>query len=631
MVGKIKAYVQRQLYNRCYNRYVAETERQKDCYRQWALINEGWKSRSYPAAPEVALQPMDALQGGVTFADREGITLFYDARGSLEEKAVAVVGAFFRENPHVQVAYADEDVTEDGLRKAPWFKPQWSPDTLLSFQYMGHAVAIRSDLLPDAYTGSFYDLLLYVTKEITDAGWIKANDEKKAIAPIGKVLIHMPPSTEDDERKCGFNLWERMTVSTIIPSKDNPDVLKTCISSLLERTDLSGIMLEIIVVDNGSTEDNRKRLEEMSASFNFRYIYEPQPFNFSRMCNLGVSKATGQYLLFLNDDMEIVQADWLKLLLDKAKEPHVGAVGAKLIYPGTDIIQHIGITNIKVGPVHKLLKKHDGESHYHGQNRHVYDMIGVTAACLLIDRDKYRRAGGLTEEMAVAYNDVELNFALHDLGYYNVFRGDVMLYHHESLSRGDDNLSDEKWVRLLKEKDILYRKHPHLKSFDPFYSPNLAVHSNLYLPAFMYEYEKRDYYTKLKAFKGPLPEKWENGCLTVNTEHAREEKKLEFDEKDDTIWIEGWSYVLGMDNARYQRKLLLAGEKGQIYEAAVLPRYRKDVVDILPDETNVALAGFVCRIPKQDLIPDTYRVAMVASDMCSMQKLYRMSEKTFTV
>ena len=471
-----------------------------------------------------------------------------------------------------------------------------------------------------------------MTKKVTDKRWIKANDTQKEIAPIGKVLLHMREETQDCERAtCGAGSSGAL-ISVVIPSKDNPDVLEICIASLRDKTVLpSWVSLEIIVVDNGSSGENRIRLERLAEQFHFRYFYHPMEFNFSRMCNYGIRKSNGDYILLLNDDMEIIQSDWLAKLYEKASLPHAGAVGAKLLYPDSDVIQHIGITNIKVGPVHKLLKKHDSKSHYHGQNRHVYDMIGVTAACLLIARDKYDQAGGLYEEMAVAYNDVELNFALYELGYYNIERCDVTLYHHESLSRGDDNLSDEKWIRLLHEKDILYTRHPSLKGFDPFYSRNLAVHSNLYLSNFMYAYEKRDYYTDVKLWKKPEPVQWENGCLTVNAEHARKEKKLEFTERDDVYWIEGWSYVLGMDNCRYKRSLLLLGSGGKIYQAAVLDRYRKDVEAILPEQQNVALAGFVCRIPKDALPADTYTVSMLASDRCSSQRLYAKTEMKFTV
>ena len=671
MVQKIKTLIQDKLNIACYKKYVSEVERQKDSYRQWYLREEGWKHQTYSGALEQSVVPVP-MQSVVKGFEREypaGIVLFYDERGELEEKAAAVVAEFFAQYPFVQIAYGDEDrLDETGLRVDPWFKPQWSPDTLDSFQYFGHIFAVRAGLLAELtaeewesclkgrFENNCYQILLALTKKVTDKRWIKANDTPKEIAPIGKVLLHMREETQDCERaadgagsggvagndgaaeSCGSapagnsDHVKGALISAVIPSKDNPDVLETCIASLRDKTVLpSGVSLEIIVVDNGSSGENRIRLEQLAAQYKFRYFYHPMEFNFSRMCNYGIGKSNGDYILLLNDDMEIIQSDWLVKLYEKASLPHVGAVGAKLLYPDSDVIQHIGITNIKVGPVHKLLKKHDSESHYHGQNRHVYDMIGVTAACLLISRDKYDQAGGLYEEMAVAYNDVELNFALYELGYYNIERCDVTLYHHESLSRGDDNLSDEKWIRLLHEKDILYTRHPSLKGFDPFYSRNLAVHSNLYLSNFMYAYEKRDYYTDVKLWKKPEPVQWENGCLIVNAEHARKEKKLEFTERDDVYWIEGWSYVLGMDNCRYKRSLLLLGSEGKIYQAAVLDRYRKDVEAILPEQQNVALAGFVCRIPKDALPADTYTVSMLASDRCSNQILYRKTDQTFVL
>ena len=633
MVKTIKRAIQNKLNSRCYKKYLAEKERQSDCYGQWYLRNEDWKMKHFPPA-----------------ADESELVFFADKNGILEEKAKAVVTAFFREHPYVQLAYADEDcINENGKRYAPWFKPQWYPDTLAGFSYFGHFFAARrklldaaapelwQDCLTDCDSEKCHTLLLRLTDYITKQRWILANDKRKEIASIDKVLIHQKRMSEPFslQRKSG-KLPKDARVSIIIPSKDNPKVLATCIESIRRKTLLAdaqgnALWMEILVIDNGSLPENRKILSEMAKQYAFSYHYEPMPFNFSKMCNLGAERAKGDYLLFLNDDMEIIQEDWLLGLLEMAAMPHAGAVGAKLLYPDSDLIQHIGITNIKVGPVHKLLKQHDEISHYHGQNRHVYDMIGVTAACLLIAKEKFEEAGRFFEGMAVAYNDVDLNFSLYELGYYNIFRGDVALYHHESLSRGDDNLSDEKWLRLLKEKDILYTRHPSLKAFDPFYSRNLAPHSNLYLPAYLYAFEKRDYYTSVRKLKKNRVEKWENNCLVVNVEHAREEKKLEFTERDDVYWIEGWSYVLGMDNSRYARKLLLYGEAGSVYEAQVLDRYRKDVAEILPQQQNVALAGFVCRIPKDALPADTYHIAMLASDRCSGQKLLQKTEKSFTI
>lgn len=124
----------------------------------------------------------------------------------------------------------------------------------------------------------------------------------------------------------------------------------------------------------------------LNEDFRFVYHYEPMEFNFSKMCNLGVSLATGDYILLLNDDIEITQDNWLEKLMEKAVLPHVGAVGAKLIYPGTEIIQHAGITNIHLGPAHKLQFRSDALEFYFGRNRMAMDVLGVTGACLLVKK-----------------------------------------------------------------------------------------------------------------------------------------------------------------------------------------------------------------------------------------------------
>ncbi len=643
MVQKIKAKIQEKLNDICFERHLREIDRQDDSYKQWYRCNEGWKQEKYPPADQKI----------VIFADKDGI---------VEEQAAGVVCKLFREQPYVQIAYADEDcVDENGKRYAPWFKPQWSPDTLESFQYFGHFFAVRKSLLDgiessewencltDCSSEACYRLLLKLTRKVTDTKWISASDKEKAIVPIGKVLIHMQEEKSDTESvqdvmresvvpdETVAENREQAVISVIIPSKDNPAVLKTCISSMREKTMLEApgwgvkLSLEIIVIDNGSNAQNREMVGNMAQQYGFTYLYEPMTFNFSRMCNLGVEKSGGDYVLLLNDDMEIIQPDWLLRLYEKASLPHAGGVGAKLLYPDSDVIQHIGITNAYVGPIHKLLKLHDEKSYYHGQNRHIYDMIGVTAACLLVSKKKFYEAGALYEGMAVAYNDVDFGFALYELGYYNILRNDVVLYHHESLSRGDDTLSDEKWLRLLQEKDILYERHPSLKHFDPFHSGNLAGNSNLYLPNYIYDFEKRDCGLKVKKWRGQEPLKWANECLIVNVEHAKEEKKLELKEQNDVYWIEGWSYILGLDNCRYKRSLLLQADNGDIYEAEVLNRYRKDVVAVLPQQKNVEMAGFTCRFPKGTLPAGTYTIALLAKDCCSGQRLYRKTENSLVI
>ena len=182
-------------------------------------------------------------------------------------------------------------------------------------------------------------------------------------------------------------------VSIVIPSKDNPEALRQCIHSVYAHTDYPNF--EIIVVDNGSTARVRVGLENFRQECPFTYLYLPMDFNFSAMCNAGVKEAGGEYILLLNDDMEVIEDTWLTRLVGQASLKHVGSVGAKLLYPNSTKIQHAGISNTIYGPGHKLKKMDDTVSYYYGRNRFVYDMIGVTAACLIMRRSYYLAIGGL--------------------------------------------------------------------------------------------------------------------------------------------------------------------------------------------------------------------------------------------
>ena len=197
-------------------------------------------------------------------------------------------------------------------------------------------------------------------------------------------------------------------------------------------------------------------------------------FNFSRMCNLGVKNSSGDILLFLNDDIEVLDGQWLENMVGHAQVPYTGAVGAKLLYPDRDSIQHIGIINIKLGPVHLFARYTDKSTYYFNRNRIEYNYLAVTAACLTIERRKFDEVGGFDEGLAVAYNDVDFCFKLFEAGYYNVIRNDAVLIHYESISRGDDRDSDEKYARLMKEQQVLYEKHPRFDRIDPFYNINLT-------------------------------------------------------------------------------------------------------------------------------------------------------------
>ena len=239
------------------------------------------------------------------------------------------------------------------------------------------------------------------------------------------------------------------------------------------RSEVSASCLMTVI--EGSSEENKIKYDELIGSVRGKYIYEKSEFNFSKMCNTGARAASGQYLLFLNDDIEIRDGLWLQRMVGHAELPYIGAVGAKLMYPDDDLIQHCGVINLrKAGPAHAFIRMNDNSIPYFWRTEIEYNWLAVTAACLLVDKEKFNQVGGFNEDFAVAYNDVDLCFKLYEAGYYNVVRADAVLIHYESVSRGYDNYDGAKMERLINEREKLYSMHPDLRGRDPFFNPNLT-------------------------------------------------------------------------------------------------------------------------------------------------------------
>lgn len=421
-------------------------------------------------------------------------------------------------------------------------------------------------------------------------------------------------------------------VSVVIPSKDHAELLKKCICSFLERTSLSEMqrVVEFIVVDNGSNDENRQTIQAFleSVKVEYHYIYRPMPFNFSAMCNIGAAQAGGEYILLLNDDMEIIEENWLRILLGQALLPGTGAVGAKLWYPEEERIQHAGITNMHIGPSHKLVTFPDDRIYYYGHNAVTYDMIAVTAACLLVKRSIYREVGGLDEDMAVAYNDVDFCFKTAEAGYRNVVRNDAVLLHHESASRGLDELSSEKWTRLLQEKEKLYKKHTLFYKRDPYYSEQLADDAPDYRIGYQYPYERRLLTAEpvRQEGKGKL-KKVLSGMVMLTVERTGYQHKIHMDEPD-ILETEGWCYMLDQDNCLFERWLILESEQGDFYyQVPVRERLRPDVEAILPRQKNIELSGFTCRILKESIVAGDYGVGMLYRNVLNGRLFYRRSDR----
>ncbi len=691
MIGKIKGILQEKLYQKCKAEYDEALRYQTDPYLLWIKENEqtadeGLES-SYPALGVVY---MENCAEGFSLADCDKeILLFVSERGRIAVGAFREILHYFDTHKDVNVVYADEDVWQlceddsaqnaddaDAHRIFPWTKPMWSPDTLFSFFYFGNIFAVRRSafldiawLGEDDYRKNIYDFILKATEDEKRAGHIEkvlfhAYRKGESRAAIEKELLHSTDFIgagrqydgikEAAMARRGLNgelITEETTgisypvyrlrgeplISIVIPSKDNEDALKQCIRSIYAHTAYRNF--EMIVVDNGSTEQVRMGLENFRQECPFTYLYIPMDFNFSRMCNLGVQEAKGEYVLLLNDDMEAVEDSWLLRLAGQASLEHVGAVGAKLLYPNTSLIQHAGIANTVSGPGHKLKKLDDSVSYYYGRNRFIYDLIGVTAACLMIRRERYLELGGLFEGLAVAYNDVDFCFRLCEKGLYNVQRNDVALYHHESLSRGDDMQDKNKLKRLMAEKDVLYQRHRQFYRQDPFIGTLMNDGEPEYGCRWLEGYELvnlSDCDDKLLQGKRLPDAATMNNAIMVVVEDCGKEQFVKAltkggKQKKAYYLIKGWAYIPGVDNARYTFKILLVNGEGRVWELPVQKRYRKDVAAILPDEVNVELTGFCSWIFEGTLDPGTYQLWITAKDGCSRQRLYRDMERELVI
>ena len=250
----------------------------------------------------------------------------------------------------------------------------------------------------------------------------------------------------------------------------------------------------------------------------------------------------------------------------------------------------------------------------------------------MVSRDKYKEIGGFDESMAVAYNDVDFCFKMLEAGYFNVQRNDVVLYHHESLSRGSDDQDEGKWARLLTEKENLYVKHPQMQRQDPFYNQALIDNASDYRCNYKFSYEKHLQTMPVELAGGELTKKAKKKFLRLTVDRAEIQHKIHAGEPD-ILWVMGWCYVPGADNALYDRQVLLTrtdGEGPGEYTAVPADWNRKDVESILQGECNIGLSGFVLRVLRSDLQPGTYRIGMLYTNEQG-EKLIAWSDKTCVV
>lgn len=624
----------------------------------------------------------------------EDYLLFAAEGGRLSVGHLPKLEEYFQKHPKTSVVYFHTDeIDHHGRRSNPCFLPEWSPDTLASSFYFGECFVVRAgmfrkairalqEMFPTAGQAENAEPEKAIWEILYAAVLLLTAREPAALMDV--VMYHKridsghgdPVQTADGgEGLLLDRIWGRLSekhakqlgrwpayierkkvcdeqhqISILIPSKDHPEILLRCVESIRKHGN-QGIIedgvqdtksgqgikdiltYEIIVIDNGSKPENRRLYEAYAEEWGYRYEYQPMEFNFSKMCNLAAGLASGDYYLFLNDDMEVLSGDWLAKMLELAALSHVGAVGAKLLYPDTTLIQHAGITNMYEGPAHKLLKYDDRMEYYHGRNRGVWDVIGVTAACLMVSKEKFLQAGGFAEELKVAYNDVDLCFRLHQMGMFNVVRNDLILYHHESLSRGNDHLDPAKKERLAAERKTLYRRSPGYYDYDPFYSRHLTGASEAYECTLPYENRNISPVSGVKKLSGKSAEEYPgnamNETLIIQVDTADKELLARQGETPCYL-IDLHAHVRGLDSCDYRYRMILKGGQG-CYEIPAIRRLRPDVGKTIENEKHVELSGFVARIPEKMLPPDTYEIWMEAKSCCSRQRLCNRAEQTLTV
>lgn len=406
--------------------------------------------------------------------------------------------------------YTDENTFSEEPRDAynPHFKPDFSPDTLRSYNYICHLSVFSRELLDSVgyfrseYDGSQdYDLILRLTEKAKKVFHIRkilyywrahknsvAQDvaakpytvtaAKKALAAHlercglkGEVLDSSVPTTYHIKYEIDGN----PLISVIIPNKDHTDDLDICLKSLYEKSSYKNF--EVIIVENNSTEkETFEYYETLTQKHgNIKIVTWKGNFNYSAINNFGVNYAKGEYILLLNNDVEIINGSCLEEMLMFAQRKDVGAVGAKLYY-SDDTVQHAGVI-LGLGGTAGHAHKHFGRSHpgYMARASIAQNLTACTAACLMMRRDVFDEVGGLDESFEVAFNDVDLCMKIREKGYLVVFTPYAELYHYESKSRGNDS-TPEKLERFRGEIDRFKEKwQKQLDDGDPYYNPNLTL------------------------------------------------------------------------------------------------------------------------------------------------------------
>ena len=412
------------------------------------------------------------------------------------------------EDSSIDIIYTDEDKvnSDTTMYFSPNFKPDFNFDFLRSINYICHIFTVRKTILDEV--GGFrenfdgaqdFDFILRCCEKTTKIAHIpkilyhwRVHQESTADNPLSKMYAYDAgqKAIEQHLKRCGVTAEVSKTenlgfyrvkyqqegsplVSILIPNKDQKDTLDQCLKSIEARTDYENY--EIIIIENNSTEQETFEYYKQIKNPKIRVIEWKDEFNYSAINNFGVRHAKGEYLLFLNNDIEVINSDWLGEMLSNCQREEVGAVGAKLYYPD-NTVQHagviVGIGGV-AGSVFVGLKR--GYTGYMHRASIQQNLSAVTAACMMVKKSVFEEVGGFEEELKVAFNDIDFCLKIREKGHLIVYDPYVELYHYESKTRGAEDTTEK--IRRFQSEIEYMRSHwsSILKNGDPAYNPNLSL------------------------------------------------------------------------------------------------------------------------------------------------------------
>jgi O-antigen biosynthesis protein len=404
--------------------------------------------------------------------------------------------------------YTDEDKIDlHEKRFDPSFKPDWSPDLLLSRMYTCHFSVYRKALIDSIggfrskYDGSQdYDLVLRVTERTDKIYHIpqilyhwRMTSESAATNPQNKTYAYKAGRTAlldyINRNKIKGQVYETSMqglyrvqreivgnplVSIILPTKDKTKLLKRCVDSILKNTTYSNY--ELLIIDNQSEkiEELLEYCKLIGSRSNVKVTKYAKHFNFAALNNFAVSQCIGEHVVFLNNDTEVISQEWLTAMLEHSQRKEVGAVGAKLLYPDGSI-QHSGVILGYRDFSGHVCQRIPDQNGYLGRTGIINNYTAVTAACMMVRKALFCELGGFNEDLAIDFNDIDLCLRMREKGYLVVFTPYARLYHRESFTRGY-TITPPRYTQYTKELELAKAKWGTLiEKGDPYYNPNLSL------------------------------------------------------------------------------------------------------------------------------------------------------------